>query len=143
MSDDSQYRGSCLCGAAQYSVTGKPIQAVICHCTNCKKWSGGAFAANVWVSKDSFKLDETASANIKTYADSNTDAGNTLYRVSCGQCGSSLYIDVPSYGIVSVTRGSLDVAEEMDKLNPATEFYCSKKLPWAVINSKTEQLQKL
>lgn len=141
--DELLYQGSCLCSASQYSIIGQPIQAVICHCINCKKWSGGAFAANVWIPKDYFKLDQASSESIAKYADSNTDAGKTLYRAFCGRCGSSLFVDVPSYGLVAVTRGTLDVAEEIGTLDPAVEFYCSRKLPWAAITAKTKQRQKL
>ena len=34
------YKGSCLCGAVPFEVSGElgPIDA--CHCTQCRKWSG-------------------------------------------------------------------------------------------------------
>jgi hypothetical protein len=138
-----QLRGSCLCGASKYSVTGSPIQAVICHCRNCKKWGGGAFAANVWIPKDHFNVDDASASNITRYKDSNTDAGGTLYRAFCKECGSAVFVDIPHYDIVSVTRGTLDVAEDVETLNPAVEFYCSRRLPWAEISSKTEKKRTL
>jgi hypothetical protein len=140
--NEPQLRGSCLCGTSRYSVSGAPIQAIICHCRNCKKWSGGPFAANVWIPKDNFKLDD-ASASITKYADSNTDAGATLYRAFCKECGSAVFVDIPHYNIVSVTRGTLDVAEDVETLDPAVEFYCSRRLPWAEISSKTEKKRTL
>ena len=138
-----ELQGSWLCSASKYSVTGPPIQATICPRKNCKKWSSGVFAANVWFPKQYVKLDDASAPSIKTYRDSNTDAGKTLYRVSCGKCDSSLYVDLPHYGIVSVTRGTLEEAEDIETLDPAVEFYCCRRLPWAAINSKTDQRQKL
>ena len=140
---EPQLRGSCLCGTSKYSITGPPIQGIICHCRNCKKFTGGPFAANVWIPKDYFKLDEASAASVTRYADSNTDGGSTLYRASCKNCGSALFVDIPHYGIVSVTRGTLDVAEDIETLNPAVEFYYSRRLPWAEINSKTEKKRTL
>ena len=140
-----ELQGSCPCGASKYSVTGPPIQAIICQCRNCKKWSGGVFAANVWFPKQYFKLGDASAASIKTYADTNTntDASKTLYRVSCGECGSSLYVDIPDYGVVSVTRGTLEEAEDIETLDPAVEFYCCSKVQWVAVNCKTYQRQKL
>ena len=141
--NEPQLRGSCLCGASKYSVTGAPIQAIICHCRNCKKWSGGAFAANVWIAKNNFRVDDASASSVTRYADCNTDAGATLYRAFCKECGSAVFVDIPHYDIVSVTRGTLDVAEDVETLDPAVEFYCSRRLPWAEISSKTEKKRTL
>jgi len=37
---------SCLCGKANFSVTGVLKEALLCHCINCQKGSGSAFAYN-------------------------------------------------------------------------------------------------
>lgn len=136
-------RGSCLCGASSYTVSGPPIQAVICHCNNCKKWGGGAFAANVWIPSAFFQLDNASVSHINIYVDANTDTGRTLNRVSCKECGSSLYVDIPSFKVVSVTRGTLDGVESLEGLDPVVEFYCCRKLTWAEVASKTDRRQKL
>lgn len=38
--------GSCLCGGIQYEVTGEPMKRVMCHCDNCRKFTGSSFMAN-------------------------------------------------------------------------------------------------
>lgn len=38
--------GSCLCGGIQYEVTGEPMKRVMCHCENCRKFTGSSFMAN-------------------------------------------------------------------------------------------------
>lgn len=136
-------RGSCLCAACSYTVSGPPIQAIICHCNNCKKWGGGAFAANVWIPSAFFKLDDASASHINVYTDSNTDTGRAMNRVSCKKCGSSLYVDIPYFEVVSVTRGTLDGVESLEGLDPVVEFYCCRQLPWAEVASKTDRRQKL
>lgn len=136
-------RGSCLCGASSYTVNGPPIQAIICHCNNCKKWSGGAYAANIWIPSKHFALDEASSSHVNRYADSKTDAGRTMDRVSCKECGSALFVDIPYYDVVSVTRGTIDGVEELEGLDPVVEFYCCRQLPWAEVNAKTDRKERL
>lgn len=139
----SNFRGSCLCGASSYTVNGPPIQAIICHCNNCKKWGGGAYAANVWIPSRYFELDEASSSHVHRYADSNTDTGRTMDRVSCKECGSALFVDIPYFDVVSVTRGTIDGVEDLKGLDPAVEFYCYRQLAWAEIAVKTDRKQRL
>ena len=35
---------SCRCGQLRATVTGEPVRVSVCHCLNCKKRSGSAFA---------------------------------------------------------------------------------------------------
>jgi hypothetical protein len=35
---------SCRCGQLRATVTGAPLRVSVCHCLNCKKRSGSAFA---------------------------------------------------------------------------------------------------
>ena len=135
--------GSCLCGTSTYTVTGPPIQAIIWHCNNCKKWGGGAFAANVWIPSKYFQLDEASSSHVKRYADSETDAGRTMDRVSCIDCGSSLYVDIPYFDVVSVTRGTIDGFEDLKGLDPVVEFYCCRQLAWVKVTAQTDRKETL
>ena len=36
--------GGCQCGAIRYEITGPPAAVYACHCTECQKQSGSAFA---------------------------------------------------------------------------------------------------
>ena len=40
----SERHGACLCGAVRYTVTGEPLRAGLCHCTDCRQTSGSAFS---------------------------------------------------------------------------------------------------
>ena len=37
---EERYTGKCLCGQISYEVLGKPVYCALCHCVNCKRWTG-------------------------------------------------------------------------------------------------------
>jgi len=62
--------GSCLCGAIAYSYTGAPQVTALCHCTDCQKWSGGAYTSNVVVRRSDFKVTKGSPKNYNVKGDS-------------------------------------------------------------------------
>jgi len=42
-------KGSCLCGAVRYTVTGEPQRFYHCHCSRCRKATGTGHATNLFV----------------------------------------------------------------------------------------------
>jgi hypothetical protein len=148
--------GSCLCGASKYTVLNQPIKMIVCHCINCKKFSGIAFSANIWFPLASFRPQDAASLQIRKYADSNTDTERTLNRHFCGTCGCSMYITVPhNPAIISIFSGTIDGlwcesaggplsdtgAELLQELSPEVELYCPRKPHWVEITSSAKKFQ--
>jgi len=41
-----EIKGGCLCGAVRYTAQADPTSATVCHCRDCQKFTGSAFAAN-------------------------------------------------------------------------------------------------
>ncbi|MET0335844.1 MAG: GFA family protein [Rhizobacter sp.] len=79
------HTGRCLCGGIRFRLTGElePIQ--ICHCSQCRRAQGSAFAANMPVSRASFHLD--SGAELVTEFESSPGKK----RAFCSRCGSPLY----------------------------------------------------
>ena len=48
-------RGSCLCGAVSYEITGSLGATGHCHCSMCRKSHGAAFATWASVNPDQFR----------------------------------------------------------------------------------------
>ena len=77
-----EYKGSCLCGKVQFSVTHFSNNVANCHCSMCRKFHGAAFGTLVgvqgliWLSGKPLLKDFVAS--------------NGTIRTFCKQCGSSL-----------------------------------------------------
>lgn len=47
--DQQRLNGSCLCGAVTYEAQGDPQRFFYCHCSRCRKASGSAHAANIFL----------------------------------------------------------------------------------------------
>ncbi|MCP4446648.1 MAG: hypothetical protein GY811_15080 [Myxococcales bacterium] len=50
-----QRKGSCLCGALKYEIEGNIDGVWVCHCSNCRKASGGTGNAIVIVKREQFR----------------------------------------------------------------------------------------
>lgn len=79
--------GSCYCGAVRFEAEASPDAAVICHCSDCQRFSGSAFRISIGVSKESFKLlAGVPKTFIKTAA-----SGSRRIQAFCADCGTALY----------------------------------------------------
>jgi hypothetical protein len=119
--------GSCLCGAVQYTCTGSDRGAVLCHCQNCQKGSGSAFAYNYRFLKA--KLTFTKGEDmVKEYADKATRTGNTLYRHFCKECGSPIYLRNSAFeGLVVLHTGLMD---RTPNGTPSAELFGENRKDW-------------
>lgn len=58
------YMGGCLCGAIRYRVLSEPLTVHACHCTDCQRRAGSAFALSMFVdAAELVRLWETRSAS--------------------------------------------------------------------------------
>jgi hypothetical protein len=117
--------GSCLCKAVQYQITGDLGAAMMCHCQNCRKASGTAFAANVLVNTKDFNL-VTGQELIAEF-----ESSPGVYRSFCQQCGSPLYSRrsaIPDS--IRLKLGSLD--SQVD-IKPEAHIFVDSKAEWDTI----------
>lgn len=97
--------GRCQCGAIQYEITEPPLTVVNCHCANCQRVSGSAFATNAMIKSDSFHFTTGEPQRVDWQAES----GNQRYGLFCGSCGNRIaHCGDPDTGIVSLRLGTLD-----------------------------------
>ncbi|KAI0699844.1 Mss4-like protein, partial [Cytidiella melzeri] len=125
----SRRTGSCLCGQISYEITGEPLFSALCHCVNCKKWSGTSFVWYAFVKSDHIRVAKGENL-LKTYKDSATIRGNTVHRQFCSNCGCSLMVTFPkSPEMLGVPLGGLD--EDVSKIwKPTEEVFCKGRLKW-------------
>jgi len=89
--------GGCLCGAVRYRATIDNERFGACHCSMCRKWTGGPLL-NVRASSVTFEGEPSV------YASS-----DWAERGFCATCGSCLFYRLQSSdGPLHVTYGSLD-----------------------------------
>ena len=103
------HSGSCLCGAVTYTLKARPETAGACHCSMCRKFSGGVYIA-MTCQPDNITF--TGQGQIGTYTSS-----TWAERGFCRTCGSSLYYRVtaegPYEGTYHLAFGTLDDSKGM------------------------------
>jgi hypothetical protein len=96
---------SCRCGQLTATVTGEPVRVSVCHCLNCKKRSGSAFAAQArWPSRE-----VTINGRSKSWSQL-ADSGNRITFHFCPDCGSDVHyeIDGKFEELVAIPLGAFD-----------------------------------
>jgi len=126
--------GGCACGAIRYSYEAEPVFALNCHCRDCQRETGSAFASILIVPRAAFRLVQGTPKNFALTADS----GRTTTRAFCGDCGSPLF----GFGsdFVNIRVGSLD---DPSTFRPTQDIYVSSAQPWDYMNSALTKVPKL
>jgi hypothetical protein len=115
--------GGCLCGAIRYTVEADPTTATICHCTDCQKFTGSAFATLVRADKKDLTIEGT----LKTFS-SIGGSGNPILRHFCPECGSSIAEEPGARpGVVILNVGTFD---KPSVALPGREIFRDDALPW-------------
>ncbi|KAK2461125.1 hypothetical protein APHAL10511_006652 [Amanita phalloides] len=83
------YAGQCLCGACKIFVDDEPMMngLGLCHCKDCSRSSGSAFACAVALPTESVRVE----GPVTDYSFVNALSGNTIGRWFCPRCGSLLF----------------------------------------------------
>jgi hypothetical protein len=93
------YKGSCECGAVAYEAEAAVRDVTICHCGQCLRTSGHAWAS-VSVPADSVSL--TGEENLRWYTSS-----DIARRGFCTTCGSSLFFERLGKNRTAIGAGTL------------------------------------
>ena len=125
------HSGSCLCGTIRYEISGELGPIVLCHCAQCRKAQGSAFAANAAVNAADFAI--VAGEEALTAYESSPGKK----RHFCRRCGSPIISTrdtVP--GVVRVRIGTLD--SRIDA-SPSAHIYVASKAAWEEIHDGLPQ----
>jgi hypothetical protein len=117
--------GSCLCGTVKFEIKPPLTGFRYCHCSRCRKASGSAHAANIFLPKSQFTwlAGESAVTRYK-------HAGSQRFAVwFCSQCGTRVPHEIPVRGDVLIPAGVLDADPGM---RPEMSIFWSSKSPWYV-----------
>jgi hypothetical protein len=119
---------SCRCGQLKATASGEPARVSVCHCLNCKKRSGSAFAAQVRFPAEAVTIQGRSSSFDKA-----ADSGNIATFHFCPDCGSDVFylIDGKFEGLVAIPLGAFD---DPFPYRPDYSVYESRKQPWVEIS---------
>jgi hypothetical protein len=128
--------GGCLCGKVRYSADAEPSFVGVCHCKNCQKGIGSAFASVVGLPQAALQVEGT----LKTFNDQG-DSGKTLYRRFCPECGSSIMDEAEAMpGMVMILTGTLD---DPSWVKPQMEIFCDSAQPWVKLEGDQRRFPKM
>ena len=118
--------GGCSCGAVRYRLTSDPLFVHCCHCLNCQRQTGSAFAINVLIEADRVEL----TAGEPRLVEVLRDDGSTQAVFRCAVCQVALYSHY-SYPVVAFVRaGTLD---EPASIAPDVHIFTRSKQPWVAL----------
>ena len=127
------YKGGCLCGAVRFEISG-PIRSIVyCHCSQCRKAQGSAFATNGIVAATDFRF--VSGENELTGYEATP--GQTKY--FCRTCGSPILSRTASKPHeLRVRLGTIesDIAER-----PAAHIFVTSKANWETIAGDLPQYE--
>ena len=127
-------KGSCLCNSIQYEIHGELGQAMMCHCSKCRKANGSAFAVNAAVKADEFKI--VSGKEFITEFESTPG----VFRSFCKKCGSPLVSRRPSQADVLRLRiGTLDTPVQV---LPIAHIFVGSKAEWDEIHDQIPQFDE-
>lgn len=72
------YLGSCLCGQVKFQLTAEPLTFYACHCTDCRRRSGGALLLSMWVHRESLELLEGNPLLVSSIANDGRERKNEI-----------------------------------------------------------------
>ncbi len=136
MSEHSVNTGNCLCGAVTYEISGNLGIFQYCHCSRCRKVSGSAHSANLFVAPTQFKWTQ-GEDKVGRFEPEHTKHFATSF---CTVCGSSLPWLTKSGKAVVVPAGTLN---EHPNIEPKSSTYFASRAPWFKCVSELPQFDEL
>ncbi|NUE93509.1 GFA family protein [Acinetobacter seifertii] len=127
------YTASCLCNGIQLQINSELEPIMVCHCTQCQKAQGAAFAAITQVQKSDLNIVQGENLLQAYFASPNKK------RVFCKTCGSPIWserLDKPE-----VVRLRVGLINEKISTSVISHAFVSSKVKWYPICDSVRQYQ--
>ncbi|MEM1140431.1 MAG: GFA family protein [Pseudomonadota bacterium] len=124
MSMPQKQTGACACGSIRFSVQGDPVLAANCHCRDCQRATGSAFAPIMIF----WKHDFTLLSGTMSWHEKQADTGRTMRRTFCSDCGSPIgMLNVDRPKLVYLYASSFD---DPSAYTPAMDIFMDSAQAW-------------
>jgi len=120
------YSGSCGCGAVRFKTTGKPKFVGVCHCSDCRNYTGAAFSTFVGFLDEQVKwLDQPRTT---------VSSSSGVTRGFCADCGTPMSYQGHKWaGETHLLLGTFDDPEALPMQGPPGQVFEHEKLSWVKI----------
>jgi len=131
MTSTEAIEGGCVCGAVRFTVHPRTFAFQYCHCSRCRKATGSAFAANLFVVADDLTW-ESGQDHIRRFE---LPGAKYWSRCFCEVCGSSLPWLTKTGKAYVVPAGALD---QDPVARPTMNIFMDSRAPWYVEPGKLD-----
>ena len=129
--------GRCACARVRYRLNGRPLFVHACHCTECQRLSGSAFAINALIEAERVELLGDAPEQVAVTGTS----GRPQHIARCPHCRVAVWSTYPGAGpkVRFVRVGTL---EEPGRLPLDIHIFTSTKLPWVELPANVPAVEE-
>jgi hypothetical protein len=121
----TRYEGSCLCGAITWRAEEPFLDMLHCHCVDCRKTHGAAFATSIGVARDRFAI-LSGAGHMKSFT-----APSGTRRSFCARCGTKVTIENDAWDATYVPASTFDTPPPH---RPQMHMYVASRAPWFEIH---------
>ena len=119
--------GGCSCGAVRFRLTAAPMFVHCCHCLDCQKQTGSAFAINALTETDRIEMLAGAPEPVSMPTDSGRP--HDIYR--CPECKVAVWSDYGRRPYLRFVRVS--TLDDPHAIVPDVHIYTRTKVPWLAL----------
>jgi hypothetical protein len=124
--------GGCACGAIRYETDADPVAMLNCHCRDCQRSTGSAYAAVMVMPGTEVRL-QGEPRYFKTVG----NAGHAVERGFCANCGSPVTVKLERMPqVLGLHAAGLDAPS---RYRPAMDIFTESAHAWDVMNAETEK----
>lgn len=116
--------GGCSCGAVRYRLKAAPMITHCCHCTDCQKQTGGAFAINALI--ETANIEMLSGEPVVIDMPSPSGRGHEIHR--CGKCEVAVWSDYGRRPFLRFVRVS--TLDQQHAITPDVHIFVKSKVPW-------------
>ncbi|MBD9677765.1 GFA family protein [Pseudomonas sp. PDM18] len=123
------HAGGCHCGQLRYECDAPLTDVAHCHCSVCRRTTGGIVTTWVTVPIGSFRWTQGKPAEYRSSA--------TCLRYFCGSCGAQLALFTDhAPETLDLTTATLD---EVATVVPDRHIWVKSRLPWIHLDEQLEE----
>ena len=123
--------GHCECRRVRFEIDGEINDFSHCHCSQCRRLHGAAYATFAGVARSDFRY-LTGESDVTTYTSSDTHQ-----RVFCSICGSNVLVGLKSEPETYYV--SMSMIDGDPPRPPAYHIFVGSKAPWHEITDDLPQ----
>ena len=125
--DGFPLEGGCTCRRVRYRMLTRPLFVHCCHCLDCQKQTGGAFAINALIEADRVELLQGEPEGISMP----TESGKPHIVYRCSNCQVALWSIYGGRQQVRFIR--VATLDEPHAIEPDVHIFTRSKVPWVVL----------